>query len=99
MRIPAKNEAAETNDRSGVYGKSFKSSHQRLSAGEVHRSLGMGNARERESEQGWGRHAAALDEATRDGLCPLPNEWPDASVERLRRNKTIVAGHWHLQRL
>jgi hypothetical protein len=56
------NEPAETDDSPSVNRKSFETSHQRLCAGEVHRSLGMGNARECERNKGWPHHTRCADE-------------------------------------
>ena len=44
----SEDEAAETDNGPRVYGKGFKRAHQGLSAREVHRSLGVGNACDRE---------------------------------------------------
>jgi hypothetical protein len=49
-------EAAKADDCSRKDGESFEGSHQRLRAGEVHRSLGMGNACEGERNKRWPHH-------------------------------------------
>src|SRR6266849_9949521 len=52
---------AETNDSTRIYRESFKTSHQRLCAGEVHRSLGMSNTGECESDQSRTHHARCVE--------------------------------------
>ena len=44
-------QTAETDDSTGIDSERFECPHKRLSAGEVHRSLGMGNARKGEHEE------------------------------------------------
>jgi hypothetical protein len=51
---------AETDDSARVDGERLECPHERLSAGEVHRSLGMGNARECERKEGGSHHAESV---------------------------------------
>ena len=55
-------QTAETDDSTGIDGERFECPHERLSAGEVHRSLGMGNARECERKEGGSHHAESVGE-------------------------------------
>jgi hypothetical protein len=55
-------ETAETDDSTRVYGESFERSHKCLSAGEVDRPLSVGDASEREGEQGWCQYTGRVDQ-------------------------------------
>jgi hypothetical protein len=55
-------QTAEADDRARIDREGFERPHERLSAGEVHRSLCMGYARECERKEGGSHHAESVGE-------------------------------------
>jgi tetratricopeptide (TPR) repeat protein len=66
------NESAETDDRARVNGEGFEGSHQRGRPGEVHRPLGVGNARERECKKGGSHRTDGREKRGFEGVFSLP---------------------------
>jgi D-serine deaminase-like pyridoxal phosphate-dependent protein len=92
-------QAAEADDRASVYSEGFECPHQRLSAGEVHRALCMGDARERERNKGGSHHAGSVGKFVLEVGSPSGGELRRGLVDVWTVYISVPANHRHLQRL
>ena len=92
-------ETAETDDSARVDGERLERPHERLSPGEVHRSLGVSNARKRERKEGRSQHAKRVGECLLAGQYSPMGELGFGLKCVLTIEDSAYTGHRHLRRL